>query len=108
MSFTITNILDELHDIRQNRLEGYLCGSALEFIYDFEVREPSFALELDGLLADIGLSHKCERALALYDAGDEYASRFVLLTVEILKSLGMYDQDHHNCLAMWDACHSHS
>lgn len=108
MSFTITNIIDELRDIRQNRLEGYLCGGALEFIYDLEVREPSFALELEGLLFDIGLSHKCERALALYDAGDEYASRFVLLTVEILKSLGMYDQNHHNCLATWAACHSHS
>lgn len=52
-------------------------------------------------LQHLHLAHDCSRALAMYNGG--YWKEFTNRTIAILKSKGLYDLDHHNCIAMWGA-----
>jgi hypothetical protein len=100
--FTIETIIDELNAICDVRIQGYTDG--IGFIYDMNISDSSFALELEGFMYDLTIANRSERAVALFEAGEHL--RFGIAAIGILKDLGMYDQDHHNCLALWCAQHS--
>ena len=70
-----------------------------------EETEEEYTQALAAEHALLTTAHDCSRAVALHNGG--YYREFVKRTTSVLQNVGMYSQDIHNTLAMWDAQNNH-
>ena len=99
---TIKTIIDQLNAMCDVRIQGYTDN--IGFIYNMNISDSSFALELEGMMYDLTMANRCERAVALFEAGEHY--HFGVAAIGILNDVGMYHKDYRNFLSMWCAQHS--